>query len=259
MANKISPGCFENELLFPTQLKTFEKEEINENFQLEYNFRALIVRIDAIRRCAWYHNLMGDLYFYSRLQNNDRILVSFCFNEFYNEHDITAFSLSDLKEGNTLIVLDPSYCVDPFMNGISRVIVRDQNSCFFLNSSIETFKLEAERLLRTKDSMINNEEIECFGCGNKSAKISCSKCNLAKYCSNDCQKNSIKSHSNFCKHEEVLLRLASFSRHDKIKKFINSFKIDHDEGSLPVYKPKINKLDERNKENSVKKLKNSSE
>jgi hypothetical protein len=258
MASKklIINGCFDNESLFPSKLKTLEKESENGEF------RALIVQIDDIQRSAWNPEYLGDFYFFSRMQNNDKILVSFCFDEYFTKEDITAFNLSDLKKGNTLIVLNPGFCC--FL-GDNRVVVGEQTTCFFLNSSVENFKLEAERLLRTKDLIENNEESECFGCGNKSTTVSCSNCKLAKFCTNDCQTESLKSHKNFCQQEEIILRLASISRHENKHGFY-SFKIDQDKDeymkSLPPFKPKIIKhqKNENDKENSiVKSSKSSSE
>ena len=216
-------NSFENELLFPTKLSTLHKEKIG--------FQALIVKIDEIMGSIL---CPQDLYFNCRTQKGDYVLVSFCFDLNLKRKDIKTYSSNDVKKGNILIVLNP--CI----YGSNRVVVRHPNECFFSNSSISEFKEHAERLLQIKDLINEKQKTVCYGCGDEKIERNCSTCVLVKYCSKECEKKEEK-HNKFCKHGEVLLRLACMSRHKQADEFY-CFLIDEQYqyfSSLPPYVYKV--------------------
>ena len=137
------------------------------------------------------------------------------------DNNPVTFLFSDLKKGNTLVILYPTKHSHNHMcnhGDDDRKLLNTQelDLCLVFKDSFEVVKREAEKLLRSKDSASQNKEQQCFGCEKFEKKLmQCASCRLAKYCSKECQTVNWKNvHKNVCRNYESLLRLACLPRYD---------------------------------------------
>ncbi len=96
----------------------------------------------------------------------------------------TTFSWSDLKDGNTMVILYAEQ--RSFPNGDSMVVESNLDSCFIFRESLEMVKSEANQLMMDAELMARNCPSSCFSCGysNSAQTLNrCANCKLAKFCS----------------------------------------------------------------------------
>lgn len=153
-----------------------------------------------------------------------------------NQDEPKTFAWSDLKVGNTIVVLYPEK--KTFMDLTTGIRQENLANCFIFKAPLKFLQEEAQHLLNSADSNSNGTDSECFGCCIKSKNLStCSVCKLAKYCSKECQTLSWKKvHKKICKQSETLLRLSALPRH-RFSEYLEFNNSNDSESSLLPYKP----------------------
>ncbi len=110
-----------------------------------------------------------------------------------------------------------------FPDGKEGIKQQQLNNCFIFKAPLSKVQEEAQKLLDNADANNVNEIESCFECSKKMEGLKqCSKCKLAKYCSQDCQiKHWSSTHKKLCTQSENLLRLSALPRQIRRKLFVN--------------------------------------
>jgi hypothetical protein len=144
---------------------------------------------------------------------------------------------SDIGPSYTVVVL----YAKPDDNELKMVIPENPEFCCVFKLPIYELQEEAEKILSYYDSLHENKDLRCFGCGVITNELfQCSACKMFKYCSRECQTKSWNyRHVLLCKQSEILLRLACLPRYqntlsDKYFTF-NLNENDNIRISLPPY------------------------
>ena len=134
---------------------------------------------------------------------------------YHDPDEVSSFKPERLRVGTTLVVMHPRR--KTFLDMTDGIRQESLKACWVFNAPFAAVRTEAAQLLGAADARALGGSRACFGCGGidtpAARHSACSKCSLAVYCSQTCQRTRWAVHKRLCGDAERLLRLAALPRH----------------------------------------------